>query len=119
MAWMRTKCSSVTGGDPSADADGDGQKNLSENKAGTHPLNPLSVRIPSVGRQPDQSTTITFSSVSGKRHRAEYSTSLGAGATWYVLATDLNGPARIFPSPIRVATSSRAAPIASSSCRKR
>ena len=81
-----------TNGDPSADADGDGMNNLNEHRAGTHPKNAASVlRILSSVRNADGSATLTFSSVSGKRYRAEYSSVFGTGGTWRPLQTNIDG----------------------------
>jgi hypothetical protein len=83
---------SATGGDPNADDDGDGAKNVEEAIAGTIPNGPggaTSVfRILSL-RPVDSSTLrITWSSVPGKRYQVYFRDSLTSGPGWQFVIPD-------------------------------
>ncbi|MFN0128112.1 MAG: hypothetical protein ACKV19_15660 [Verrucomicrobiales bacterium] len=59
---------SPTGGDPDADADGDGQTNLQEFRAGTNPIDPRSVlRIEEIRRE-GADIVIRFEAAPGKAY---------------------------------------------------
>jgi uncharacterized repeat protein (TIGR01451 family) len=79
-------------GDPAGDDDGDGQSNRAEYRAGTDPTDSASVfRIVSATRAESGDVTFLFTSVIGKIYRAESSETLGAGAIWTPLESDIAG----------------------------
>ncbi len=78
----------ISGDNPLADADGDGQTDDAENFAGTDPQDPLSV-LRMTGAVPDAggTLTVTFSAVAGKSYLIEYSATLDGG--WSILRDDI------------------------------
>lgn len=90
--------------DADLDADGDGQSNVEEYRAGTHPRDPTSVfRILSIDVEPDRSRLdFTWSSVPGRNYTIWHSTNLSnwtqidsatAGTNQSVMAGAITNPA--------------------------
>jgi hypothetical protein len=71
---------------PGDDYDHDGRTNLEEYESGTIPINSSSFfDITDIKRNPDQSISVFWNCVSGKKYRVIYSNdNMGAAMTWYV-----------------------------------
>jgi hypothetical protein len=80
---------SPTAGDPNADLDGDGAKNVEEFVAGTLPNNAGSLfRILSVAPDSPSTYLITWTSVPGKRYQVYFRDSLTSGPDWQLVVPD-------------------------------
>ena len=78
-AFEQQYFASPTAGDPAADQDGDGMNNLNEFRAGTSPIDPLSVfRITEIRRQ-GSDILIVFPAAPDKSYRVESDPSLTGG----------------------------------------
>jgi hypothetical protein len=78
----------ATGGDPNADDDGDGAKNVEEAAAGTGPKDPGSLfRITSIVPDQPEMLRITWSCAPGKRYQV-YSKDALPGSVWQLVVPD-------------------------------
>jgi hypothetical protein len=81
--------------DAPLDADGDGMSNLQEYLAGTHPHNPLSRLAITNFRRVTGDWEITFSAVSGKVYRVEYTSNLKTTNAWPILLDNITATSAV------------------------
>jgi hypothetical protein len=81
--WELSRFNSLAQG-PTADPDGDGQNNLAEWRAGTHPLdNASAMQISAITLTPTGQVTLRFPLVPGLGHAVDFSSDL---QTWQTIA---------------------------------
>jgi len=88
--WEDQYLGGPTTGNPNADPDGDGMRNLAEYLAGTNPRSVTSLLSITNFRRAVDGFEISFSSVSGKTYLVQFSTNLTLTTNWQILPVDGN-----------------------------